>query len=320
MAMAVSAKRKTVTTQSSTESDVIKSITQILTAIRKLDLFSLVDGTLLGLTNCIDDLSQNISHYPNPKIEYEVEELKQKLMELKTMIMHSFIPGCKSVAKFATRKEQLQRIRRNLEAGKVEELQEFLATLKNRFNNCKKRADEFKKKYDALKKEIGIAIVEHGSEQRGLEEGIETKEIYRWTAGSVGGAAVVAGVLTATGGVVGLVPVSAAYAVFSGGLLAGAAASATAGGITIAKEYSKKDRDLMKSVTDRINKMNQEMGEIHIKFQRILLDLNNAEDDLATEIEGRSITGRDVESIMEALEEFKESMEKLLTTCDSIVM
>ena len=298
--------------------NVFGTIAELLGTIRRLDLNNLVNVTLRALTCAIDELIGNMSHYPDPKIELEVEDLRQKLTELKTMITRRFIPGCKSMAKFAMRKEQFERICTDLRAGKAGKLQEFLATLGKRFNNCKERADAFEEEYFALKEKIGIAVEKHGSEQTRLEKGIKHKKIARWGALTVGGAAAVVG----AGGVIATVATGGAaapavYAVFTG-LLAGTAATGTAGGINIALEFTKCDRDLMVSVTNRLNDMNKEMGTIHGQFQGILDDLNNADDDLATVIkQGQSIKGRDIESIIETLEEFRENMETLVTTCDA---
>ena len=296
----------------------LRGIGQLLAAVRNLKLSDLVNGTLLGLTNAIDELLRNTSHYPDPKLELEVEDLRQKLMELKTMITRRFIPGCKSVAKFAMRREQLQRICTDLRAGKAETLQAFLVTLGKRLSNCKERADAFEAEYKALQAKIGIAVEKHGGKQNKLKEDVETKTTRCWMAMAGGGLAVTAGALGAVSGGVGLVTVPVAYMIFSGGLLVGTAAVGTAGGISISLGFTKKDLDLMASVTGRILEMNQEMGKVHNGLDEILGDLESAEADLATEIkEGHSIRGKDIESIIEGLEEFRDSMEELVTTCDS---
>ena len=83
-----------------------------------------------------------------------------------------------------------------------------------------------------------------------------------------GGFAVNAGVLGAASGGVGFVTVPVAYAIFSGGLLAGTANTGATGGISISLRFIKQDLDLMASVIGCILEMKKEMDKIHngLKF------------------------------------------------------
>lgn len=217
------------------------------------------------------------------------------------------------------RKEQLQRVCTDLRAGQAEKLQAFLVTLGKRLSNCKERADAFKVEYKALEGKIGIAEEKHGEKQNRLEEDIKTKTWRCSGLTTAGGLAVVAGALGVAGGAIGVLAAPAAYAIFSGGLLAGTATTGAAGGISISLGYTKQDRDLMASVKERILEMRKEMGNVYSGLDKTLSDLDVAQDALDTVVkEGQSIRGRDIESIIEALEEFRDSMEELVVNCDRL--
>ena len=295
--------------------DVFKTITQLLDAVKMLNLHSLVNGTLLGLTTAIEELTKKVKKRSDPKIDFEIEDLRQKLGELKILITEGFVPACESVAKFASKPERLKRIRADLQAGRTGKLQEFLDTLGKRFDYCKECADTFTAEYEALKKRVKDAIHTHGEAEGSLKQDEESKELYYKGAVATGGMAVTAGILAAASGGVGLIAGSAAYLIFSGGLLGGVAATGVASGICVALKFTQEDYELMVSVTERINKMFVEMGDLHNKFDRIQRALTKTKRALSTVLEeGQSIKEpeSDVDDIMEALEELGENMGRVL--------
>ena len=294
--------------------DAFKSIVQLLDTIKELNLHSLVNGTLLGVTTAIEELTKKVKKHPDSRIEFELENLRQKLEELKVLISDGFIPACESVAKFASNPEQLKRIRADLQAGNVGSLQGFLRTLGKRFDNCKECANTFTAEYNALEKSIYNAIHTHAKEEERLKQDMESKEAQHGHAVMAGGAAVTAGVLGAISGGIGLVGGSVAYLVFSGGLLGGLAFTGAAGGLRVALKFTQEDYALMVTVTDRINKMNKEMKDLNNKkFRAINLALKKAEKDLATVVErGQPIEKPDVDTIMEALKELNDNMDSVI--------
>ena len=295
--------------------EILGRIEHALAAIKSLNLYKLVNGTLLGLTNAIDELTKKIGPYTDPQIEFEIENLRQRLRELKILIKRRFIPGCKSVARFVTRGGQLERIRADLEAGRAEKLREFLDTLRNHLNSCKERANKFEVEHDKLKEKVTAAMYKHGTEERKLKDDVRTNETLLRSAAVVGGLSVTGAVVAI--GLTAVAPGVVAYLVFSGGLIGGAAATGAASVVGATLKFKKEDYTLIESVTKHINELNVEMNQIKKKFLEILGDLETANDSLTAEIkDGKSIQGKATESIMGALKDFKEDMTQLLTACD----
>ena len=181
----------------------------------RFNLSSLVNGTLLGLKNTIDELTQNVTAYPNPQVEFEIENLRQTLVELKILVIRQFIPGCKSIARFIKRSGQLKCIRADLEAGRVGKLLDFLNTLKKDINTC---AKTFESEFSELKGTVYNAMGKHGEKQNRLKETARSAEAWGYYAKVTGGAVVIAGVAGA-GVAVAATSFSVASLVFSGSLL-----------------------------------------------------------------------------------------------------
>ena len=298
--------------------DVAIMIGEALTAIKRLNLHSLVNGTILGLTEAIDELSRT-KEYPDPKIQFEIEELRQALEELKTLLTSRFVPGCRSIAKYVANDDQLERIRADLVAGRLDKLRTFLEVLKRRFKNCRERADKFQADYKELKGKVGVAIKKHGDEHNRLERDIESKKHLRRGLLAGSGMSATASALAVVAGGTAVVAPPLAFLVFSGGLLAAVGGTGAVSANSLVIHFKEEDLERMKTVTTRINGLNKEMGEVNGHFDEILGKLETAKDDLETVTgEIHNVDIADADSIMEALKELKENMAEMLQASQTI--
>lgn len=295
----------------------LAEMARAMDAIRSLNLRAIVNGTILGLAEAIDELLQ-VKAYPDPAVEFEIEELRQALVELKTLIMKRFIPGCKALAKYVTDKGQLDRIRADLRAGKAEKLQEYLNVLEKRFKNCQDRAADFQKEYEELKENVRAAIKKHGGKQKELGKGIEFKKQLQQGLMMGGGVSAATGVVVASACSAGLAGAPIVILVLGTGLLGAVTATGAACVNDLVIRFRQEDLTRMILVTKCINELNVDLGKVNNHFSCILSDLKHAQESLETVVQtGEPIDTKDVDTMMYVIEELKENMETTLQTCET---
>lgn len=287
----------------------LEAIKLALHLAKELNLKDLVSGTLLGLKDSINEL-ENVHGYPDPRIEFEIAELRQKLEELKIMFTKGFLPSCKSVAKYAAKKEQFDRISADLRAGKKEKLYAFLDILEKRFKLCHDHAAKFKSDYDDLKKSVGVSIEQHGGEQVQLDREVKTaKERKLVTVITGSGLSVLVAVSAAP--LAPTIGVSLAYLVFCGGIVGGVATAGVVTGMNASLQFKQQDLKLMVNCCDRIKELDSKIHDTYINhLGGVYSQLQIAEEELKT-YDVQQLK-EESELIIEALEDLKVNMEKVL--------